>query len=88
MNNRVSLAERRGKGISRLRVQLDFSEDAFNRVEALREETDAASKAEVIRNAVRFYEWLAEQSKAGRFIEVRDKDGTQVSRAEAKWFLR
>jgi maltose-binding protein MalE len=73
---------------ARLRVQLDFSEDAFDRLEELRKEADAGSKADVIREAIRVYEWLAEQSKAGRMIEVQDEDGHQVSRVEARWFLR
>lgn len=76
------------KGPSRLRVQLDFSADSFERLEELRGETDESSKAEVIRNAIRFYEWLVEQSKAGRFIEVQDDEGRVVTRVEAKWFLR
>jgi hypothetical protein len=81
-------AERRTRGPNRLRVQLDFSEDAFDRVEELRREIDAASKADVIREAIRVYEWLAEQAKEGRFIEVQDRGGQQISRVEAKWFLR
>lgn len=76
------------KTSNRLRVQLDFSEDAFDRLEDLRKETDAISKADVIRNALRVYEWLAEQSRAGRFIAVQDEDEHQISRIEAKWFLR
>jgi len=76
------------KGPSRLRIQLDFSADSFERLEELRRETDESSKAEVIRNAIRFYEWLVEQSKAGRFIEVQDDERRVVSRVEAKWFLR
>ncbi len=85
MRDRV---EKVARGGSRLRVQLDFSEEAFNRLEDLRKETDAASKADVIRDALRIYEWLAEQSRAGRFIEVQDEEGRQVSRVEARWFLR
>jgi hypothetical protein len=76
------------RGTTRLRVQLDFSEDAFDRLEELRKETDVGSKADVIREAIRVYEWLAEQSRAGRMIEVLDEDGQQVSRVEARWFLR
>jgi hypothetical protein len=76
------------RNINRLRVQLDFSEDAFNRLEEIQQETGVASKADVIREAIRVYEWLAEQSKTGRFIEVQEQDGSQVSRIEAKWFLR
>jgi metal-responsive CopG/Arc/MetJ family transcriptional regulator len=72
---------------TRLRVQLDFSEDAFKRLEELGKETGVNSKAEIIRDALRIYEWIVEQSRDKRIIEVQEQDGTQVSKIEAKWFL-
>ncbi len=77
------------KGSSdRLRVQVDFSEDALNRLEELRERTESGTKSDVIRNALRLYEWMVEQSEMARTIEVKEKNGDQVSKTEAKWFLR
>ena len=76
------------KGTNRQRVQLDFSEEAFSRLEDLRKETDSTTKAEVIRDALRVYEWIAEQARAGRVIEVQESDKTPISRIEAKWLLR
>jgi hypothetical protein len=82
-------AKKKGeKTNSRLRVQLEFSEDAFLRLEALRQAKDAPTRAEVIRSALRIYEWLLEQSEAERIIEVQEKDGRQVARVEANWFLK
>lgn len=80
--------DEKGSKATRLRVQLDFSEEAFNRLEEIRKAKDVATKAEVIRDAIRIYEWLVEQSKANRIIEVQDSEGNQVSRIEANWFLR
>lgn len=80
--------DEKGGKATRLRVQLDFSEDAFNRLEEIRKAKDVATKAEVIRDAIRIYEWLVEQSKAGRIIEIQDSEGNQVSRIEASWFLK
>jgi hypothetical protein len=45
----------------RLRVQLDFSPEAFERLKVIRANADAKTNAEVIRNALRVYEWFLKQ---------------------------
>jgi hypothetical protein len=47
------------------RVNLGLSERDARRVVELRERTDAATNAEVLRNALRLYEWVIELDKAG-----------------------
>lgn len=47
------------------RLQLEFSEDARERLEELRKDARANSFAEAIRNALRVYAWFLEQRKAG-----------------------
>lgn len=47
----------------RKRVQLDFSPEAFRRLEQIKELADASSNAEVVRNALRIYEWFLEQKR-------------------------
>lgn len=73
---------------ARLRVQLDFSPAAFETLENMRMRTSAESNTEVIRHALYVYEWLVEQARNDRFIEVQENDGKQVSRIEAKWLLK
>ena len=74
--------------LERLRVQMEFSPKRYAELKALREEVGASSNQEVLRNALRVYEWLVEQSRAGRILEVRDPAGESVGKMEAKWLLR
>lgn len=59
-----------------MRVQLDFAPTAMKRLQDLKATTEAVSYAEVVKNALRLYEALIEQEKAGREVLTRDKDGT------------
>jgi hypothetical protein len=47
----------------------------MRRLDALRTKSEAASYAEVIRNALRLYEALIEETESGKQFLVRDKDG-------------
>jgi hypothetical protein len=69
------------------RVQFDFSPEALQRLEDLKELTDASTKAEVVRNALKIYEWLVTQIDPESTIEVQDKEGKAVFRIPAKVLL-
>jgi len=47
------------------RVTLDLSPQFYQRLEELESLVDAQSKAEVIRNALQLYEYMAQKSKDG-----------------------
>jgi hypothetical protein len=47
----------------RQRVQLDFSPEAYHRLGQIRNLADAKTNAEVVRNALRVYEWFLQQTK-------------------------
>jgi hypothetical protein len=47
----------------RQRLQLDFSPEAFDRLQKIREMSDAKTNAEVVRNALRVYEWFLRQRR-------------------------
>jgi hypothetical protein len=51
-------------------LQLDFTEEAYNRLNAIREMSGAKTNAEVVRNALRLYEWFLEQIRAGYTIQI------------------
>ena len=53
----------------KMRLQFDFSEDAVKRLDGLVYDTDSASRAEVIRNALRVYEYLVKQKKEGLEVQ-------------------
>ena len=57
------------------RVQFDFSAEALKRLETMQERLDAPTKAEVVRNALKLYEWFSTQIEPDSTIEIQDKDG-------------
>ena len=63
------------RSIAKSRVQFDLSPRAMKLLVELKEKTEAASYAEVFKNALKLYDGLiAEAERGGEFL-VRDKDG-------------
>lgn len=52
------------------RIQFEFAPDAYRRLTQLQTDTEGATKAEVVRQALRLYEWLTEKAKEGRSITL------------------
>lgn len=46
------------------------------------------SKVDILRSALKMYEWFVEQGEAERIQQILEKDGSQHSRLEVKWFLK
>ena len=61
--------------MSKTRVQLDFAPRSMERLNALKGKTGASSLSEVVKNALRIYEVLIEETEAGKEFLIRDKDG-------------
>lgn len=61
--------------IKKNRVQLDFAPRSMERLNELKAKTEAASYAEVVKNALRLYEALIEETEAGKQFLVRDQSG-------------
>lgn len=59
-------------GKSRNRVQLDFSDTACKRLEEMRVKADGASNADLVRNALRLFEWYLDQKAGGKRILTED----------------
>jgi metal-responsive CopG/Arc/MetJ family transcriptional regulator len=57
------------------RVQLDLPERALNRLQELKEKTEATSYAEVVKNALRLYEAVVAETEAGNSFMVRAPSG-------------
>lgn len=66
------------------RVQLELPPSSMARLKALREKTEAASYAEVLRNALRLYEAMVEEAEKGNDVIIRRTKGEP---AEIKVFL-
>jgi metal-responsive CopG/Arc/MetJ family transcriptional regulator len=58
----------------KFRVQLDFSEGAFNELNRLQKELDASSRAEVLRDALAVLRWVIEEESKGYKITVRGEN--------------
>jgi hypothetical protein len=72
---------------SRNRVVFEFGTDAMNRLESLRERrggTEKVSKADIIRDALRLYEWLLDTVEPDQVIKVESNTGELIYRLPAK----
>jgi hypothetical protein len=58
------------------RLQIDFTERAYNELVALQKRLDARSKSEVIRNALGVLQWLTDQVAARNRLIVEKPDGS------------
>ena len=63
---------------STTRVQLEMPPQAMERLQKLKDRTEAASYAEVVKNALRLYEALIEETEAGKQFFVRDDTGAMA----------
>jgi len=59
------------------RLQFDFSEEAARRLDELKELTESTTNAEVIRRALRLFEFIVHQTKNGYEVEL-TKNGKTV----------
>jgi len=70
------------------RVQFDFYPDAIERLEALQEKTGATSRAEVVRAALRVYDWLINDVDPEGTIKVFDSKDDLNSSFKIKLLLK
>lgn len=65
LNTLQKMDERKGES---KRIQFEFSADALERMEKLKDKTHAKSYAELIRDALRAYEWMVDEKDVGNEI--------------------
>ena len=61
------------------RVQLEMPPQAMERLQRRKERTEAASYAEVIRNALRLFEALVEEHEKGAEFSLKKPDGETIA---------
>jgi hypothetical protein len=61
------------------RVQLELPPQAMERLQRLKDRTEAASYAEVIRNALRLFEALIDEHENGAEFSLKRTDGETVA---------
>lgn len=62
--------------MSKNRVQFDLAPRSMDRLNVLKVKTEAASYGEVVKNALRLYEALIEETESGKQFFVRGEDGS------------
>lgn len=66
------------------RLQFDFTLEALERLDRMKEQTQASTRAEVVRNALRLYEWFINDVDLESTIKVFDKDNELVTAFKAR----
>lgn len=66
------------------RVQFDFSPEALQRLDELKEKIDAATRAETVRKALKVFEWLVDEADPDGSIQILDKNKEVIDNAPAK----
>jgi hypothetical protein len=61
--------------VQKNRVQFDLPPRSMDRLNALKLKTEASSYAEVLKNALRLYEALIEETEKGNEFLIRNADG-------------
>lgn len=62
----------------RVRLNLDFPETVRDRLERLRQDSEADSLKEVVRKAIALYERAIQTSNKGGQIILREEDGSET----------
>src|SRR5689334_16565808 len=70
------------------RIQFDFAPEALKRLESLQERSKASTKAEVIRDALKLYDWFLEQFEPDYLLEVKDAEGNSLYKIPVKLLLK
>lgn len=80
-------AESNEKQKNYVRVQFDFSHEALERLDEIKDRTMAATRAEAVRNALSFYEWFLNEVDMNDTITITDPEGREYTKAKASLFL-
>jgi len=70
------------------RVQFDFSLEALQRVDNMKQKTEASTRAEVVRSALKLYEWFVNEVDLDSTVKVFDKNSEVVAIIPAKLLLK
>ena len=69
------------------RVQFDFTPEALKSMDEIKNRTGATTRAEVVRSAIKLYDWFTDEVKEDYVVEVQDRQGNVVFKIPAKLLL-
>ena len=70
------------------RLQFDFSTEALKRLDDIKEKTEASTRAETVRQALRLYEWLVNEVDPDYTIKVYDKNSKLLTSFKARLLFK
>lgn len=70
------------------RLQFDFSPEALKRLDDIKEKTDASTRAETVREALRLYEWLVNEVDPDYTVKIYDKGNKLLTAFKAKLLFK
>jgi hypothetical protein len=65
------------------RVQLDFTIEALTALDELKDTIGAVTRAETIRQALRWFNWIMNETQPDDTITITDRDGEILSKFKA-----
>jgi hypothetical protein len=80
----AAVAEEKARSAEKTRVQFDLPPRSMKILIELKDKTDAASYAEVFKNALKLYDGIISEAEKGKQFLVRDASGNMT---EFKMFL-
>ncbi len=80
-------AEMAEKTQVKVRVQFEFTLEALARLDAMKEVADAPTRAEIVRRALRLYEWFVNEARSDNTIISMDSNGEIVSQFPASLLM-
>lgn len=66
------------------RLQFDFTPEALERLDRMKDQAQASTRAEVVRNALKLYEWFLNDVEPEDTIKVFDKGNEVISVFKAR----
>ncbi len=87
MRSERAEAEMATKTQEKVRLQFEFTLEALARLDALKEVTDAPTRAEIVRRALRLYEWFVNEAKSDNTIMSVDGNDKIVSQFPASLLM-
>lgn len=64
--------------MTRRRVQLDLSDKSYSRLKTLSDKVEATSMSEVMKDAIRLYEYVVEKTESGAKFYCKDENNELI----------
>jgi metal-responsive CopG/Arc/MetJ family transcriptional regulator len=74
--------------MSTKRLQFDFSTEALKKLDDIKEKTDASTRAETVREALRLYEWLVNEVDPDYTVKIYNKSNKLLTAFKAKLLFK